>query len=421
MKNASADEVFEQFRRGSFDVNNVAVNKELAKLATGMENQFQDDMMATTYGALFESALEVVPFGKVIKVPRALRYAALRTEKGRKFMRGETINRLKEGFVVGSTANPVVGALYAPLHVLVRPTLNKAGRVGKVAIENIADATGISKFIPEQTFTRKFLNEPRKKLIKDISGRWLLSSVEGGIEEGKQHIAADKYKSGEYSSDVIKSMSETFLDDMLAGSRSAGLILGMPFESMLSESDRETLKEIKGGFLLDGLQTAVVNTASQYLPYSSEMSARDAIVNTVLADKAQKVDALNKGRIYAEASKSASAYGHMKDAFRVLREKNEQEYESTGEYAIGKDYIDEEEEEFKRVAKIANDAYTIKQAEAQGIRRGTDEYNNFVAHKALAEQRVDEEFDILNTARENYNVRNDELQNEFLTREMKAH
>lgn len=418
IKNATDDQVFEQFRRGSFDTNNVEVNKKLTQLATGIENQFEDDMMATTYGAAFETALEVVPFGRVLKAPRAIRYAALRSQKGRKFMHGETIGRLKEGFVVGSTASPIVGAMYAPVHTLVRPVLNKAGRVGKVVIDNISEATGISKFIPEDTFTRRFLTEPRKKLMKDISGRWLLSSIEEGIEEGKQHIAADKYKLGEYSSDVIKDFSETLLDDMLAGSKSAGLTLALPFEEMLSESDREILKEIKGGFLLGGLQTAAVNVSTQYAPYSSEMSARDAIINTVLADKASKVDALNKGRIYAEAAKSSSSYQHIKDAFNVLKEKNEQEYESTGQYAVGKEYIEEEEKEFERVAKIANDAYTIKQAEAQGIHRGTEEYNNFVAHKALAEQHVKEEADVLNTANQNYKAKNDDIQTAFFNKEL---
>ena len=227
----------------------------MMQLATGIENQFQDDMMATTYGALFESALEVIPFGRVAKVPRSLRYAALRTSKGRKFMRGETLSNLREGFIVGSAVNPAMGALYAPAHVFVRPVLNKAGRVGKVILDNISEATGISKFIPEQTFTRKFLSEPRKRYIKDIGGRWILSSIEEGVEEGKQHISAEKYKSGEYSSAVIKSIGETCLDDFLAGSKSAGLILATVtgMESILPPSDRETLKEIKGGMLLGGI------------------------------------------------------------------------------------------------------------------------------------------------------------------------
>ena len=420
LKNATDDEVFEQFRRGSFDTNNVVANKKMMQLATGIENQFQDDMMATTYGALFESALEVIPFGRFLHVPKVLKNAAQRVAKGNKFVRPEVLNRLREGFTVGSTVNPVMGALYAPVHILVKPTLNKAGRVGKVVLDNISEATGISKFIPEQTFTRKFLNEPRKQYMKDIAGRWMLSSIQEGVEEGKQHISAEKYKYGEYTSDVIKSLGETFLDDFLAGSKSAGLMLAMAagMENILPLSDRETLKEIKGGMLLGGLQTAIVNTASQYAPYSSEMSARDAIVNTVLAEKASAVDALNKGKIYAEASKSSSSFKHIKDAFNVLREKNEDEYKATGEYAIGKEYIDEEEKEFERVAKIANDAYTIKQASAQGIKRGTDEYNNFVAHKALAEKHLDEETEVLNMARENYNAKNDEVQTSFLTKEL---
>lgn len=68
---------------------------------------------------------------------------------------------------------------------------------------------------------------------------------------------------------------------------------------------------------------------------------------------------------------------------------------------------------------MANDAYTIKQAEAQGIMRGTDEYDNFVAHKALAEQHVNEEIDILNTARQNYNGKNDDIQTQLLTEELR--
>jgi len=86
------------------------------------------------------------------------------------------------------------------------------------------------------------------------------------------------------------------------------LAMATGMENILPPSDREILKEIKGGMLLGGLQTAVVNTASNYAPYSSEMSARDAIVNTVLADKASTIDALNKGRIYAEASKTSSSF-----------------------------------------------------------------------------------------------------------------
>lgn len=78
----------------------------------------------------------------------------------------------------------------------------------------------------------------------------------------------------------------------------------MPFEGSMSEKDREILQEIKGGFILGGLQTAVVNTSQSIAPFVSEQKATTAIVNSVLLDKAAKIDQLNKARIYAEAAKS---------------------------------------------------------------------------------------------------------------------
>ena len=424
LKNLSDDQIFERFQLGQYDTDNAKINKAAPKIRTGIENQFRDDMMATTYGSAIESVLEtgLGPLGKAIKVPRAIRYAMLRSQKGRQFMRGQigstTANNLGQGFAIGAAVNPIVGALYAPIHTVVMPGLKKVGKLGKQALDDIGRTTGISNFIPEQTFAKKFLSEPRKKYIKDITGKWILASVSGGAEEGKQRIASDKYKSGQYTSDQIKSFSETVMDDLLAGSKSAGLILGMPFEDFMSESDRGILKEIKGGMLMDGLQTGIVRTVSGYAPYKSESSARDAIVNTVLIDKTAKIDALQKGERYAEAAKSTSSYNNVKNAFQTLKQKNEDEQKISGEYGVDPKHIEEEEKEFERVAKMANDGYTIKQAEAQGIRRGTEEYNKFVSHKALAESQLEDEEQVLKTARDNYNAANDDIANAILTEEM---
>jgi len=47
---------------------------------------------------------------------------------------------------------------------------------------------------------------------------------------------------------------------------------------------------------------------------------------------------------------------------------------------------------------MANDGYTIKQAEAQGIKRGTEQFNEFVAAKALAEQELKSQEEIAKDA-----------------------
>lgn len=91
LKNLSDDQIFERFQLGQYDTDNAKINKAAPKIRTGIENQFRDDMMATTYGSAIESVLEtgLGPLGKAIKVPRAIRYAMLRSQKGRQFMRGQ--------------------------------------------------------------------------------------------------------------------------------------------------------------------------------------------------------------------------------------------------------------------------------------------------------------------------------------------
>ena len=85
------------------------------------------------------------------------------------------------------------------------------------------------------------MSEPTKRYLKTIGGRYVQSSIAEGIEEGKQHIASERYKRGEYTSAEIKSIGETILDDFFAGSKSAALMLGMPFEGLMSEEDRKIL------------------------------------------------------------------------------------------------------------------------------------------------------------------------------------
>lgn len=94
----SDEQVFEEFKRGRFKSDNAKLNKKLSQLAVGIESQFQDDMMATTYGAGFETVLEVLPFGKLLDVPRALRYKMLTNSRGRKFLRTGVGKTLEKGY-----------------------------------------------------------------------------------------------------------------------------------------------------------------------------------------------------------------------------------------------------------------------------------------------------------------------------------
>lgn len=418
-KDVTNEQVFEQYRRGAYTVSNAAANKKMRQLATGIESQFQDDMAATTWTAGLETVLSIVPVGRAITAPRAVKYQMLKTAARRETLRSGKLGVLAQGYEIGQAASPLMGLLYAPVHLAVNPAIKRTGRVARVVMDEISKAAHISQDIPERVFTKKFLREPRNRYFKDIAGRWAVASVAEGIEEGKQSISSNRYKEGYYTTDKIKSIGETILDDFLAGSKSAALLLGMPFEGAFTESDRKILQEIKGGFILGGLQTAIVNTSQTIAPYRAEQKATTAIVNNVLLDKAAKVDALNKARIYAEAAKSSSAYENMLNAFDRLRQMNKDEFDSTGEYGIDPEKVDEEQARFGEIAKMANDAYTTKQARTQGIEPGSEEYNEFVAVKQVSMDEVESARQVVNVASYNFKNTQSELTEAILTQRLK--
>ena len=427
-KDMTDKEVFEQYRKGAYTINNAAANKKMRELAIGIENQMQDDMAATTWSAGIETVLQVMPIGGALNVGKAIRYQMLKTAGRREALRGVyenlqkasgVLGKLGEGYEVGGIVSPVAGALYAPIHAAVSPAFKRMGKIAKGVLDDISRTASMVDDIPGRALTKKFMRGPKVRYMKDITGRWIASGIEEAIEEGKQNISANRYKYGEYTSEKIKSIGETILDDFLAGSKSAALLLGMPFEGLLSETDRKTLQEMKGGLILGGLQTSIVNVAQSIAPYRAEQKATTAIANAILLDKAVKLDNYNKAKIYAEASKSSSAYQNILNAFDRLRKMNEDEHDSTGEYGIAPERITEEINRFGEVAKMANDAYTIKQAEAQGIKPNTGEYNEFVGAKQMAMDEVTSAQEVVNAASKNFSDVQTELTEAILTERLK--
>ena len=58
----------------------------------------------------------------------------------------------------------------------------------------------------KELLKKHFASSTRKKYFKDLGGRWLIASASEGVEEGKQRISSDRYKSGYYTDAKIKSI-----------------------------------------------------------------------------------------------------------------------------------------------------------------------------------------------------------------------
>lgn len=179
------DQVFEHFRRGDYTINNAAANKKMRELAVGIESQFQDDMAATTWSAGLETALQIIPFGRILKAPRALRYQMLKTAAGREALRNGTASTLAKGYEIGSIASPIGGMLYAPVHLAMSPARKYVGKGVANVLDDIAKTSHMVDDIPSNLLKKKFASSTKMRYFKDIAGRWAVASAAEGVEEGK--------------------------------------------------------------------------------------------------------------------------------------------------------------------------------------------------------------------------------------------
>ena len=404
------DEIFDQFRRGNFTTDRPEIQKEMYRQAIGIESAFQDDMAATTWDAAIDTALEVIPLGsglKALKSPlgrpvknaiRSNKYwrQAITSEPAKKFIRSNFGQRVFDdaltGFGRGSVIGPVASIINAPLHVALAPAEKWAGNAVRAQIaKKLGWTTKVVSSMPEATLGKAIIGSTRTKYMLDISGRLIKVSLSEGIEEGKQGIVSNRFKNGYYDSNIVKSVWDTALDDFIAGSKSAELILGMPAEQLFPEEDRKLMSDIKGGMLMGMFgHSTIVNVVSNAAPYIQEQKANQFIVDQFLNQKFDTVKRFNKAQLYAEKAKEGSAYNSVLHAFDRLTEVNQGFNDREGQYAIDPQAIKDEIAEFKNVAREANNLYTIKAAKAQGIEPGTIQYNQFVAAKSLAIHEIED-------------------------------
>ena len=400
----SDDDIIDKFERGLFVTNNRKIQEQVYKSALGIESAFQDDMAATTWDALIDTALEIVPLGSGVKgVKTAIQGFIKGSSKTSKFIEsainnptakkiinsrlGKTV--LEEagvGFKRGSVISPLAAAINTPLHLALSPIEKYSGNfIRQQVAKRLGWTAGALQFVPDETLTKVLSNSTRNRYMRDIAGRMIAVSVSEGIEEGKQGIVQRRMENDYYNSNIVKSIWDTAVDDMLAGSKSAGLILGMPF-GLVPQEDEDLLNEIKGGMLMGMFSHGTaINILSNVAPYIKEQKANQFFVENFLNNKFDTLTRFKKSIAYAEKSKDNVAYNAVLDAFERFNQINNKQKESTGLPLVDTNILNDEIKYFKEVAQEARNLYTVKQAEAQGIKPGTSEYNEFVAAKTLAQ------------------------------------
>lgn len=423
------NDLIDQYLAGNVIVNDRNANNLKVNALRDAEALFKRDMVATGTDAVIDTALDVLPFGKVAKslkiMPKFVRNVVAGSMKSQA-AREAWQTALKAGKRVGSqfaTASPLTGAgaglisgsiaygasRFASSKVAKRlAATTMAERLTKLG-QNTADvirratqkALAITpgwlkkvgakpaalgaKYFNQYFGKNTLIGKTNRSFGRELFGRLNTAALSEGIEEGKQHENAEMFKRGEL--DENQSLWDAVLDDALLGLDVGKDVLGIPLDAlgMLQIKDQDRLAEIKGG-VIGGLgHTARMSVAQASAPYISEMRADKWLMNNHIVDQADASDTLRRYVQYASKGWFSAGYNAMSRALDHLEQINNNRHESTGSYLIQPELIEQERKNLSRVASSARSKFLQKAAKDQGIdvytktRNFTDEYKQFVA------------------------------------------
>lgn len=423
------NDLIDQYLAGNVIVNDRSANNLKVNALRDVEALFKRDMVATGTDAVIDTALDVLPFGKVAKslkiMPKFVRNVVAGSIKSQA-AREAWQTALKIGKKVGSqfaTASPLTGGVtslisgsiaygasrFASSKLAKRlAATTMAERFTKLG-QNTADvvrratqkALAITpgwlkkvgakpaalgaKYFNQYFGKNTLIGKTNRSFGFELLGRLNRAALSEGIEEGKQHENAEMFKRGEL--DENQSLWDAVLDDALLGLDVGKDVLGIPLDAlgMLQIKDQDRLAEIKGG-IIGGLgHTARMSVAQASAPYISEMRADKWLMNNHIVDQADASDTLRRYVQYASKGWFSAGYNAMSRALDHLEQINNNRHDNTGSYLIQPELIEQERKNLSRVASSARSKFLQKAAKDQGIdvytktRNFTDEYKQFVA------------------------------------------
>ena len=328
--------VYDQILSNKVKVNNVTLNHIRTDKMDGLKSLYMDNM-ALSGSDIAQTFLEVTPIGKIAKKVRGL--SALKKLADSKY---------------GKTAKVVA---------------NKTGNIKQQLADRIDDvvAFGIDNIdkLPRLT---------RRKAIKDVAGRVVITSALEGAEEGVQYIKGQRYIDGDFEADP--NLVSSYVRNLGTGIRSIFAAI-TPWDPVYSD-DQEFLQNFKGGALLGGLMTSVVGTATSIKPLNDQISG-DRFLAALYADREAQKDQVRKNILYGSKIREGK-WNTVESAFDDLANANIE--------GIDVADVQTEQKRAKQFYNIFTSIKTMAQAQQLGIDPRTEDYDIFVALKDHHDQQV---------------------------------
>lgn len=309
------DFVYDRILTGDVNINNVKLDKICINNLNGLKSLYTDNM-ALSVSDITQTALEVVPIGAIAKKVKGLNTLTKKAEK--------------------------LGGI--------------SEKLGKRIDEVTAYGIEAVDKLPKLT---------KRKAIRDLGGRILITSALEGAEEGVQYIKGQRYVDNEFDKDpnIVKS----WVNNLGTGARSIFAAI-TPWDPVYSD-DQEFMENFKGGALLGGLMTSVVGGASTYAQTNSQIST-DKLLSSMYAEGLDQKDRVRKNIKYADMAKSGK-WDNLTASFDNLEQMNIE--------GLSREDIQAERRKAEDIKNLITSPTMQSMAAAIGIDPRSEDYNTFVA------------------------------------------
>ena len=438
--------VLQMFGNGAIQSNDIRLNKAKIGATKGLKQQFMADnvrTMGATAAQYLVSTVDVT--GAAGKYGMGLASKIGGTAVGRKIASsaaGKVISKgvnsvknvvsdvkgyqnsfiskaVNRGAEVGADVSDVLGGgiLGRGVGKVVGGTVGGAIKATKdAALEAIPDGTkaGLANFLEsafnktaalaEMFGTKKLKREALKQMVKHRTatdvlkylGKYGYASARAGVvdhfsegnEELAQYINSKEDFAKTYGYDC-GNLGELLWNDFKLGGQIAkfyAAAAGIGNSELLD--DGEAVSNWKGGFFMGGMNPSVVTqTFFGVNNIRKQVKANNLILGSTIANRAAE----NATRVNNQVLVDAVSKGLVNETMTALNDMQERDRKRADRSGrIGTDeFWEQKKQNLMLINNLANDKTFNKQLEAQGIFKGTNEYNIAVADRAnLLQQRM---------------------------------
>ena len=299
------------------------------------------------------------------------------------------------GGTVGGTTKAVKDAIWDAVPERTKAGLSAFAESAFNKFEAIGTAIGAKK-VKGWALKKMAENPVATDVVKQL-GKYGYKNAKAGFvdhfsegnEELAQYINSKKDFAKVYGYDCGNLVDLIWNDFKLGGqiSKFYAAAAGIGNSELLD--DGEAVSNWKGGFFMGGMHpTMAANLFFSYKNIKAQVDTNAAILGSTIANR----EADNKSRANNQILVDMVSQGHYNEAMNTLNDMQERDRKrAERSNRIGDDsFWERKKQNLNLIYRLINDKVLNKQLEAQGVFKGTHEYNIAIADRAnLVQQRIE--------------------------------